>query len=362
MKKFAFFLPQYYETKENNKWWGNGFTEWTHVCAAKPLCKNHLQPQTPLNNNYYNLLNKDTVNWQTNLMTKFSIDGLIYYHYYFDGDLLLEKPAENLLKWNDINQPFFFCWANHSWYKSNDGKRALLKEQIYGTVESWEKHFNYLLPFFLDDRYEKKNNKPLFMLFNTAFTEKKDMMNFFDRKCKENGFDGIQIIETFNTDSANINQSLKKFVSCLSTETAQVFLREPSNSNLIYLYSTLYSIKRIPRIVCTLMVKFHIKGFVRHFNGNVLFDKMIYNEPHTPDIIPGLFFSWDNTPRHGNRGYIISKPNKQKFMHYMDSIKDSEYVFINAWNEWAEGMILEPTEFDGYENLEWIKEWDSNNK
>lgn len=98
MKKFAFFLPQFHEIPENDEWWGKGFTEWTNVRRAKPLFKGHQQPKHPLNENYYNLLNRDVVEWQTNLMNKAGLDGFIYYHYYFNGKLLLEKPAENLLK------------------------------------------------------------------------------------------------------------------------------------------------------------------------------------------------------------------------------------------------------------------------
>lgn len=82
---------------------GEGFTEWVNVKKAKKLYENHVQPITPLDNNYYCLLDKNTVEWQTSLMKKYCIDGLIYYHYYFCGDLLLEKPAENLLKWKDID-------------------------------------------------------------------------------------------------------------------------------------------------------------------------------------------------------------------------------------------------------------------
>ena len=108
MKKFAFYLPQFHEVEENDKWWGKGFTEWVNVKKAQPLYKGHVQPKVPENQNYYNLLDKSTVEWQTELMKNYNVDGLIYYHYYFTGKKLLEKPAENLLKWKEINQPFFW--------------------------------------------------------------------------------------------------------------------------------------------------------------------------------------------------------------------------------------------------------------
>ena len=145
MKKFAFYLPQFHEIEDNNRWWGKGFTEWTHVRQARPLYKGHIQPIKPFNNNYYNLLEKQTVEWQNDLMHKYKIDGLIYYHYYFCGKTLLEKPAENLLKWKEIDQPFFFCWANHTWYKAKNKTRKALIEQQYGNEKDWANHFSYLL-------------------------------------------------------------------------------------------------------------------------------------------------------------------------------------------------------------------------
>lgn len=114
MRLFAFNLPQFHSIPENDEWWGKGFTEWVNVKNAKPLYKGHVQPVHPLNGNYHNLLDKSTMEWQTELLKQYGLTGMIYYHYYFCGKLLLEKPVENLLGWKDIDQPFFFCWANHT--------------------------------------------------------------------------------------------------------------------------------------------------------------------------------------------------------------------------------------------------------
>ena len=106
-KAIAYFLPQFHEIPENNEWWGKGFTEWTNLKKAKPLFEGHDIPE-PLNDNYYNLLEKETVIWQTKLMEEYLVYGLCYYHYWFKGKKILEKPAENLLQWKDINQKFMF--------------------------------------------------------------------------------------------------------------------------------------------------------------------------------------------------------------------------------------------------------------
>ena len=103
------YLPQFHTVKENDVWWGEGFTEWTTVKNARPLKEEHLQPRIPLNKKYYNLLDKETMIWQADLMKKYGVYGQCFYHYYFkDGKQILEKPAENLLKWKDINMPFCF--------------------------------------------------------------------------------------------------------------------------------------------------------------------------------------------------------------------------------------------------------------
>ena len=353
MKKFAFFLPQFHTIPENDEWWGQGFTEWTNVKKAQKLYRGHRQPKVPLNNNYYNLLDKKTVTWQTELMHEYKVDGLIYYHYYFKGKMLLEKPAENLLQWKDIDQPFFFCWANHSWNRSWRGSREVLLEQTYGTESDWEKHFQYLLPFFQDARYEKKDNKPLFMIFNTDFAEYKELIKYFDKRCIENGFNGLYTIETYWPTT-----TWEKALQQMGTENGALFFREPDFSKPIsYNREQKNIFLRLRNKIRAYCKNKGVKSCVPKYNGNKVYDVMIDWQPDSNRIIRGLFFEWDNTPRHEERGYIITAPSKKQIFRYLDSIKNDEYVFINAWNEWAEGMILEPTEENGYKYLEWIKEW-----
>lgn len=362
MRWFALYLPQFHETAENNEWWGKGFTEWTHVRAAKPLYRGHRQPIAPLDENYYDLMDKETVQWQTSLMKQYGIDGFVYYHYYFKGQTLLEKPAENLLKWTDIDQPFFFCWANHTWYQAKNGVKKVLREQTYGSQEDWEMHFQYLLPFFRDSRYEKKNNKPVFMIYIVDFPEKHAMVDYFDKRCKEEGFNGIHIIENFSNASNPNNYA--EFRKNLCIQTQNVAVRQPNAAQNAYSFS--FARLNLPsRILRSVKRRLAYRGklqWVDTFSGETLYREMMKNTYCEPDVCHGVFFSWDNTPRHGVRGYVITPPSKESFMRYADSVKDDDYVFINAWNEWAEGMILEPTTHDGYKYLSWIKEWNDKNR
>ncbi len=356
MRLFALYLPQFHETQENNEWWGKGFTEWTHVRAAKPIYKGHLQPIAPANDNYYDLMNKETVQWQTQLMHEHGIDGFVYYHYYFQGKKLLEKPAENLLKWKDIDQPFFFCWANHSWYQAKNGVKKLLLEQTYGIEADWEAHFQYLLPFFQDARYEKRDNCPVFMVFKPDFPEMLPMMDYFDRRCRESGFDGIYVIETFLDATRPENFAAAK--AKMTPQTRQIYIREPAVSYFIWTYQRRFSPVRLYRKVCRDLAKKGLLPYVDRCSGDALYRIMCSDAyPQGENLCHGVSFSWDNTPRHGVRGYVLTPPSKENFLRFARTIENDEYVFINAWNEWAEGMTLEPTAHEGTTYLSWIKEW-----
>ena len=191
MKILAMYLPQFHRVLENDEWWGNGFTDWVSAKKAKPLYEGHYQPHVPLGENYYNLLNKDVMVWQAELMKKYGVDGMCIYHYWFkDGRKILEKPAENLLQWKEIEMPFCFCWANETWARSwaqiqganswadmyeqyaadgsDQSQKAILLEQQYGEKKDWKKHFDYLNMFFRDERYIKIDDKPIFDFYKTA--------------------------------------------------------------------------------------------------------------------------------------------------------------------------------------------------
>ncbi len=353
MRIFAMFLPQFHTIKENDLWWGKGFTEWTTAKNARSYYAGHRQPVKPLHDNYYNLLDKKVVQWQTDLMKRFRIDGLVYYHYYFTGRLLLQKPAENLLNWKEIDQPFFFCWANHSWARTWNGKNDILMKQEYGDSSDWEAHFQYLLPFFKDRRYEKRNNKPLFMMFRTDFACYKAMMGYFNLRCRESGFDGIYLIETAQICKQGIRPSeeIPGVESCLHYREPDLCMRQIRQD-------TMYSLERLVRNVRQTLANAGYTRFLVRFDGERCY-KYMRSRSYAGNEIPGVFFSWDNTPRYAVRGHVISPPCKDTFFEYMDQIRACEYVLVNAWNEWTEGMMLEPDEIHEYQWLEWIYEWRS---
>ena len=166
MKIIPFYLPQFHNIPENDEWWGNGFTEWTNIKSAKPLFEGHKQPKVPINGNYYDLLNDDVKIWQAELAKKYGIYGFCYYHYWFNGKMLLEKPMEQMLTNHNIDIPFCICWANAAWTKAWVGEeKKVLIPQTYGGRNEWEEHFFYFLPFFKDRRYIRENNKPVIIIY-----------------------------------------------------------------------------------------------------------------------------------------------------------------------------------------------------
>ncbi len=355
MKQFAIYLPQFHEIEDNNRWWGKGFTEWTNVKTARPLYRNHIQPIHPLDGFYYDLSDPKTNKWQIDLAKRYGIDGFIYYHYYFSGKMIMQRPAEAFLNNKELDHRFFFCWANHTWYKGDGDHRETLIKQTYGDKGDWEKHFKYLLPFFKDSRYEKKNNKPVFMIYVYSFDKKVDIINYFDQRCKDEGFNGIFIIETYTGDATS--SDIQSFSDKIVKQAGLVYFREPNVAMRKY-----FKYRPMTRLYFKIIRNAKLKlkdNMVLKINGSKLFRNMSRNLVKTIAGCPvthGLYFSWDNTPRHGNKGYVISMPDKRDFETYVKAIQNDEYLIINAWNEWAEGMVMEPTEEYGYRNLEWLSD------
>ena len=216
MKTIALFVPQYHAIPLNDKYWGEGFTEWVNVKNAKPIYAGHIQPKVPLNNNYYNLLDKETKIWQKDLAKKYGVYGFCYYHYWFNGTKLLERPCEQILEDPEIDLPFCFSWANEGWSKEWIGEKTVIISQFYGEKKEWKEHFDYLLPFFKDDRYIKDNGKPIFMIYRPASIPcLKEMTEYWQELSIEAGFKGIAFMSQnplFNIEHSKIDKVFDYYV------------------------------------------------------------------------------------------------------------------------------------------------------
>ena len=354
MKILALYLPQYHCFKENDEWWGKGFTEWVNTKKAKPLYKKHYQPKEPLNDNYYNLLDDDIKIKQAEMAKKYGIDGFVYYHYWFNGKRLMEKPIEQMLKNKNINIDFCLSWANEPWTRSWDGKsKQIIMPQYYGDKKDWKNHFDYLLEFFKDDRYIKIDNKPVLFIYRVnSIDNYEELFEYWNSLAVENGFLGIYIVET-------LSKFQRKEVSDISNA---VFLFEP-------MYTQANEYNKVSRAInCMKKVIPSLKKGLRYLKTNdfdMICKKIIKRKYKTnKDVMIGFFPSWDNTARRGKKASIIEGSTPHKFGYYLKKIIDNnnDFVIINAWNEWAEGAYLEPDKKNKYLYLEEIKKIKDNMK
>ncbi|KAB5604163.1 glycoside hydrolase family 99-like domain-containing protein [Bifidobacterium jacchi] len=342
MKTLALHLPQFYTFPENDEWWGKGFTEWTNVKRAKPLYPNHVQPLVPFDNHYYDLSNPEELVWQHSLANKYGIDGFIYYHYWFNGKLLLEKPVENLLHTKKATQQFCLCWANEPWTRAWDGKnKEIIMPQTFGGEEDWRAHIEYFIPFFKDTRYIRYNNHPVLFVYSPSkiprFDEMIEYWNSYLESIRMNSIYLVEFISTFNPSPySKYSQAVMEF--------------EP-------LYSAHYQISLFRQAVRFFNKKMKNTDIIDY---DYLWKKLLTkNRTYSGrKIILSCFTNFDNSPRKGKSAFITKGASPDKFQRYVRQLinqqrKDSiDVLVINAWNEWGEGAILEPTVQFGFQWLE----------
>lgn len=355
VKILAYYLPQFHEIKENNEWWGKGFTEWENVKKAVPLFEGHLQPRVPLDDNYYDLSNVDVMRWQAETANKNGLYGFCFYHYWFSDKPLLEKPLENYLKAVDIKFPFCFCWANESWTNGwAKPECSIIMEQKYGVKRDWKKHFDYLLPFFKDNRYIKENSAPLIVIYRPYLYDNMiEMLEYWKQLAVYNGFSGLKF-------ASQRFEEPEKFPEIYDYLDYHIYY-EPIKTNQNKRNGKKDFRSRIHDFILN---KFNIDISIRQaITGPVKFDydeiwNNILKREYNTKTIAGAFVNWDNTPRHSRRGSAFVNVSPDKFGLYMKKqIKNvwenynNKYLFLFAWNEWGEGGILEPDKENKYEYL-----------
>lgn len=370
VKLISFYLPQFHTIPENDKWWGEGFTEWVNVRKAKPLYGGHDQPRVPLHENYYNLLDDDVKIWQAKLAKKYGIFGFCYYHYWFKGGKqLLEQPAEQMLANKEVDLPFCFSWANENWSRNWDGgNKEVIMEQDYGGIDDWEKHFQYLLPFFKDERYITVDGKPLFVIYKPEqIIDIQQMATYFKKRAVESGLPGLCLAFQFPTYYADMFYREDIFDYRIGFEP--VYSR---NAASLQKPGTAPKVEKLRKLLGEDTLSKYRKARQGKTGSNwgksqslamYFYDEtweQILNNKWTAEFLPGALVDWDNTPRN-KHGVLYEGFTIEKFENYMRQLikrahkENKPMIFINAWNEWAEGAFLEPDEKYGYQKLEAVK-------
>lgn len=352
IRAIAFYLPQFHPIPENNKWWGEGFTEWTNVGKAKPLFRGHDQPKVPTDLGYYDLRLPEARAAQAEMAKEYGIDGFCYYHYWFgNGKRLLERPFNEVLSSGEPDFPFMLCWANESWHSkfwSYDGvySKKILVEQKYGDEQEYERHFYALLDAFKDPRYIQIEGKPVFMIYKPLYFP--DVENFIKKwqsLAIENGLNGIYFIGQYGNPGGTKDEMTNKgFDAFNSLRLFKLFYKKSLFRKLFKKYR---SLTHRPHI---LQYKKAIKSFV-------------IEEDMESDVFPTIVPNWDHTPRSKSAGNLLKNSTPELFGKHIENVftvlkrKDGERIcFIKSWNEWGEGNYMEPDLKFGKKYLEIFKE------
>lgn len=352
----AIYLPQYYQTDYNDKWWGEGYTEWRACNNARPLFKAHMQPRKPLNE--YDLSDVGEIDKQAKIAKKYGIDGFAIYHYYSLESRLLNTPTELLLKHKEIDTKYCLYWANESWESRWYGQEAkVLWEQKYGHEKDWKKQFFYCLQFFQDERYIKVDNKPVYIIYKDWLFKNVDkFIREWNNLAKENGFDGIYFIKTVAGGNDNY---LGSFDATFEREPFYTFTH---GLPLVTRYGRYVRSRFLEWLNKRVLVRFNT-GIIQYNPDYKRICKLISsrNMPNKGKSIPGAFTDWDNSPRRQFNSTVFANVSIDVFeeclrKQYEKAISnESPFVIINAWNEWGEGNYMEPDELYGDGFLEAVK-------
>lgn len=367
IKPVAYYLPQYHQIPENDKWWGEGFTEWKNVKRGVPFFKGHHQPFVPYD--YYDLSNESVMHRQITMAKKYKLHGFCFHYYWFSKKRLLEKPIEAFLndKSPEADFPFMLCWANENWTRRWDGQdQDILIKQDH-TPRDHAAVVKDLMRYMIDDRYIKVKNKPVLVLYRVnliwLYPYFKLLLN---QEAKKHGFDGVHIVATtafsfkpwwgndvdgvvqFPPHGPQYSEIFHHVVTTGFTNTEGYPLYTPEKFTQPH-HGKIYDYSKTA------------DAFTQYYS-NVLNNSEIVN---SKNYYPCCFPSWDNTARKMENAHVFANSSVEKFRQwllaaaeftYNNNDEDNSFLFINAWNEWAEGAMLEPDQTRGYKNLETVRD------
>ncbi|MEP0201374.1 MAG: glycoside hydrolase family 99-like domain-containing protein [Halioglobus sp.] len=339
VKLIAFYLPQYHAIPENDRWWGKGFTEWTNVKPAKPQYEGHYQPHIPGELGYYDLSDITVQKRQVELAQLYGLGGFCFYFYWFAGQRLLEAPTLQYLENPDLSLPFCLCWANENWSRTWDGlENELLISQNHSPEDDLA-FIEYTSRYFKDERYIRINERPVLMIYRPGLLpDPKATAARWRRWCSENGIGEIYLVTTHSFDA--VDPAIYGFDAAVEFP--------PNNT--------------APTVVTDLAPQANndFEGIVYDWNSIAERSQNYFQQPYR--LFRSVNPSWDNTARRKNGGAIFAGSNPDTYQAWLENAaentishtnnQDERLVFVNAWNEWAEGAHLEPDEAYGYAYLQ----------
>lgn len=373
----AFYLPQFHPIPENDKWWGKGFTEWTNVGKAKPLFKGHYQPRIPADLGYYDLRMPEIREAQAEMAREAGIEGFCYWHYWFgNGKMLLERPFYEVLESGKPDFPFCLGWANHSWttktWENVKGsyKENIIAEQCYLGDEDYMMHFNYVLKAFKDKRYITVDGMPLFYIFAPMnIPNVSHFINLWQKMAKQNGLKGIYFVASrqsrelkeqtiWNTVRKKIEIDAKaKYQECFDLGFDGVNSRGEYMAEF-HVRSLLEVSKR------WLMRKLFNKATLTICKQSDINKFLYVDADRMENVYPTLIPNFDRSPRAGKRAHIYVDSSPKLFKEQIRTAlcliegraEEHRILFLQSWNEWAEGNYVEPDLRYGHGYLDVLKD------
>ena len=343
-KVIAFYLPQFHQFKENNEWHGRGFTEWTNVTKAVPQFLGHHQPQLPIDVGFYDLSTPKIMYRQVELAKHYGLYGFCFHYYWFSGGKrLLETPIFNWLHNKDLDFPFCLCWANENWSKLWDGgnREVLMKQE--SRVEDASEFFQDILPFLQDERYIRIDGKPLLIIYRPNLFTKENWLAFaktLREKALEAGLPGLFLsmvgVDYFDDKTSDWGfDALVEFPPMRITHLRK-YVKDGNPINPDF------------------------KGYVYTMENAIRSGAIFENNVTDVPIFRGCFPRWDNTSRKAYSNASVYLQSPELYREWLSGLlkwekehnePDKQFVFVNAWNEWAEGAHLEPDSRYGYAYL-----------
>jgi lipopolysaccharide biosynthesis protein len=349
----AFNLPQFHPIHENDEWWGKGFTEWTNVVKAKPLFKGHYQPHLPADLGFYDLRLPEAREAQAALAKEYGIHGFCYYHYWFNGKRLLERPVNDICASGKPDYPFCLCWANENWTRVWDGgENEILMQEVYSESDDLN-HIRTLIPIFQDRRYIQIDGKPLFLVYRAnRLPNPLQTTETWRREAAKAGITGLYLVrvESFRDESGNPLE--------LGFDAALEFQPRGALLHGLRKFRDHWWERHMLGTGNRVFANHGIYPYADLVNRSIAMELPPY--PFIRCVCPG----WDNTARRKRGSMILQGSTPEEYQRWLahtirqagsgcsNTTPHQSIVFINAWNEWGEGNHLEPCQKWGRSYLE----------
>ena len=351
LRAIAFYLPQYHPLPENDEWWGEGFTEWTNVRRARPQFRGHYQPHVPTELGYYDLRSVETREAQADLAREYGVSGFCYYHYWFNGRRMLERPFNEVLASGKPDFPFCLCWANENWTRVWDGHdREVLIQQRYSEDDDRE-HIRMLLPALHDPRYIRVEGRPLFAVYRAGrLPDPSRTADIWRQEAERSGLSGLFLCRVESLWEERGDPRAIGFDAAIEFQPDfGAFVRQSWSA---------WAASRKAAIMRKLRIG---RGHAR-LGYPDLVKTMLQQPLREYSFFPGVTPGWDNSPRRASGAGILEGASPRLYSTWLSkTVRDviarerdptRRIVFINAWNEWGEGNHLEPSQRDGRSYLE----------